>query len=67
MKARTIPSAALALMAFALGLGSFLHAADDLPDHKLSEWKLGTVLHGDTYTHEDLVGKVVVIESWGVR
>ncbi|GHC42436.1 hypothetical protein GCM10007100_04320 [Roseibacillus persicicus] len=55
-------------MALAFGLGSFLHAADDeVPDHKLSEWKLGTVLQGDTYTHEDLEGKVVVIENWGVR
>jgi thiol-disulfide isomerase/thioredoxin len=36
-------------------------------DHKLSEWKIGSVLFGDKVSKSDMKGKVVVIENWGVR
>ena len=39
----------------------------DLPDHKLSEWKLGEHLFGDEVNMDSLKGRVVVIEEWGVR
>ncbi|MDB4408550.1 hypothetical protein N9165_00595 [Akkermansiaceae bacterium] len=53
----------------ALGLTISLATAQDgdLPDHKLSEWKLGTHLFGDKVKMSSLKGRVVVIEEWGVR
>ena len=35
--------------------------------HKLSEWKIGKVLFGPKFSKNDLTGKVVVIENWGVH
>lgn len=68
MKATNTSSTILGLLALACGLGSFVTAAEsELPEHNLSEWKFGTVLQGESYTHEDLEGKVVVLENWGVQ
>lgn len=41
--------------------------AADSKAHKLSEWKIGTVMFGDKLSKADLKGKVVVIENWGVH
>ena len=68
MKKQKLPLSVLGLLALAMTASSVTTAqAEDLPDHKLSEWSLGTVVQGDTYTQKDLEGKVVVIEDWGVR
>ncbi|MFT4641899.1 MAG: hypothetical protein ACI8T1_005243 [Verrucomicrobiales bacterium] len=39
----------------------------DVPDHSLSEWKLGDLISGTDVKLEDLKGKVVAIEQWGVN
>lgn len=68
MKKQMIPSSVLALLTLAMIASCLTSArADELPDHNLSEWNLGTVIQGDTYTQDDLKGKVVVIEDWGVK
>ncbi len=38
-----------------------------VPNHQLSEWKLGDVIIGDPTSTENLKGKVVVIEYWGTK
>ncbi len=40
---------------------------EDVPAHKLTEWRLGTSLFGDEVDLAKLTGKVVVIENWGVN
>ena len=43
-------------------------AADDkVPDHKLEEFKLGKVIHGEKDAVKNLEGKVVALEMWGIR
>ena len=39
----------------------------ELPDHKVTEWKMGEVISGPEVKLEELEGKVVVIEFWGYR
>ena len=39
----------------------------DVPDHSLSEWKLGDVISGEDVKLKDLKGKVVAIELWGIN
>ncbi len=50
-------------------LAVFSYAKDDqeLPDHSLSEWKLGDIISGDKVSLDKLDGKVVAIENWGIR
>ena len=52
-----------------LGLAMTQATAQDgeLPDHKLSEWKLGDHLFGEEVKMDTLKGRVVVIEEWGVQ
>ena len=38
-----------------------------LPDHELSEWKIGDIISGDQVALKDLKGKVVAIENWGIN
>jgi hypothetical protein len=49
----------------------FAQGKDDddaaLPDHSLKEWTLGTMIMGDEIKTEDLEGKVVALEYWGIR
>ncbi|MCH1503039.1 MAG: hypothetical protein L7V86_05605 [Verrucomicrobiales bacterium] len=40
---------------------------DELPDHNLSEWKIGEIISGEDVKLSDLNGKVVVIENWGIN
>ena len=40
---------------------------DSVPDHKLSEFKLGDVVSGEDIDLSKLEGKVVAIEYWGTR
>lgn len=56
----------LCLGAVMVGM-STTQAAEDVPDHKLSEWKFGKTISGDEYKTDGLDGKVVVIEEWGVH
>lgn len=42
-------------------------ADDEVPDAKLSDWSIGKTVRGDEVKAEDLEGKVVVIEYWGVQ
>ena len=68
MQKKLIPLPVLGFLAFALGASSLTTAkADETATHTLSEWNLGTVIQGETYTQDDLKGKVVVIEDWGVN
>lgn len=53
-------------MSLLLALVAFSQAAEK-SDHKLSEWKLGKVLFGEKVTKDNMKGKVVVIEHWGVK
>ncbi len=39
----------------------------DVPDHSLSEWKLGDLISGEDVKLSDLKGKVVGIEYWGIN
>lgn len=39
----------------------------EVPDHKLSEWKLGDSISGEAVKLSDLKGKVVAIEYWGIN
>ncbi len=41
-------------------------AEEKLPEFTLTDLKLGTTLRGDEVKAEDLKGKVVVVEYWGV-
>lgn len=50
----------------ALALVAHSHAAEK-SDHKLSDWKLGKVLFGENVSKDDMKGKIVVIEHWGVK
>lgn len=38
----------------------------EVPEHSLSEWKLGETISGDAVDLDDLAGKVVAIEYWGI-
>ena len=53
-----------------LMLAPFAWAADDpteVPDHSLSEWKLGDLISGPEVSLDKLAGKVVAIELWGIN
>ncbi|MBN1863891.1 MAG: TlpA family protein disulfide reductase [Victivallales bacterium] len=39
----------------------------DVPDHNITEWKLGEIISGPEVKLDELQGKVVVIEFWGWR
>lgn len=54
------------LFTLSFGLASLIEAAEK-SDHKLSEWSLGETLFGEKVTKNEMEGKVVVIEHWGVR
>ena len=41
--------------------------AEDVPEHKLSDWRLGSLVSGDKVDLKNLDGKVVAIEYWGTR
>ncbi len=44
-----------------------LSAAEALPDHHVSQWKLGENLTGSPITPEFLSGKVTLLTHWGTR
>ena len=53
---------------YALGFGlASLMGAEEQSEHKLSEWSLGETLFGEKVSKDNMKGKVVVIEHWGVR
>lgn len=54
------------LFALVYGLSSLTRAAEE-SEHKLSEWTLGETLFGEEVTKDDMKGKVVVIDHWGVQ
>lgn len=54
------------LFALGFGLASLMGAAEE-SEHKLSEWSLGETLFGEKVSKDDMKGKVVVIEHWGVN
>jgi hypothetical protein len=39
----------------------------DLSDKTISDWKFSGAVSGDEPTEENLKGKVVALEYWGVR
>jgi len=54
--------------AFLLGLMTPLFAdGPDLSDKTISDWKFSGAVSGDEPTEENLKGKVVALEYWGVR
>lgn len=57
------------MIAAGSGLLFFVSAAfgSNLPDVKLSDWRIGPTLIGETHSSSDLAGKVVVIENWGLN
>ncbi|MCB1096587.1 MAG: hypothetical protein R3F19_20390 [Verrucomicrobiales bacterium] len=61
----------VATAAIALALSAFttlrVSADEDLPDHNLSEWRVGDVLVGEKVDLKQAEGKVVAIEFWGTR
>ena len=40
---------------------------DAVPDHKLSEYRIGEALANDPVTMESVKGKVVLLEMWGIH
>ena len=54
----------LALIPF---LAQLSFGADDVPDHKLSEFNFGAHITGDDISSSGLKGKVVAIKWWGTR
>ena len=48
------------------GLANAGRADDELPDHKLSEWRLGNGVGESKVDLTKMEGKVVAIEYWGV-
>ena len=60
-----------ATAAIALALSALttlrVSAGEDLPDHNLSEWRVGDVLVGEKVDLKQAEGKVVAIEFWGTR
>ncbi|MGK0185153.1 MAG: hypothetical protein ACI9R3_000928 [Verrucomicrobiales bacterium] len=61
----------LATVALAISIASIttlrVSADEDLPDHNLSEWRVGDVLIGEKVDLKKADGKVVAIEYWGTR
>ncbi|MDA0814841.1 MAG: hypothetical protein O3C21_20880 [Verrucomicrobia bacterium] len=61
----------LAATVIALGFAGVttlrVSADEDLPDHNLSEWRVGDVLVGEKVDLKKAEGKVVAIEYWGTR
>ena len=51
----------------AMCLSVTLAKDEEVPDHNLSEWKIGEIISGDDVKLSDLRGKVVAIENWGVN
>lgn len=60
-----------ALLAVTLGMNFMVAPATAAEPkeskHKLSEWKIGSLLFGEKVSKSSLKGKVVVIENWGVN
>ena len=50
----------------ALALSCSFAQANDMPDHDLTEWRVGETLFGEEAKLQKLKGQVVVIEYWGV-
>ena len=55
------------VIAIAVGALASAGRAQDLPDHKLSEWRLGNTISGEKPDLSKMEGKVVAIEYWGTR
>ena len=51
----------------ALFCAAFAANAQNVPDHTLSDFKLGDHISGDKVDLSKLDGKVVAIEYWGTR
>ena len=54
----------------AIAAGALITAGrgdEDLPDHKLSEWNVGSTVSGAKVDLSKMYGKVVAIEYWGTR
>ncbi|MDX1679107.1 MAG: TlpA disulfide reductase family protein [Akkermansiaceae bacterium] len=66
MAISTFPFIHIALLAWAAFLLPCAHAKDG-KQQQLSEWSLGETLFGEEVKIDDLAGKVVVLEYWGVR
>ena len=49
----------------AVGALAFVSQAEDLPDHNLSEFRVGNTISGEKVDLSKLKGKVVAIEYWG--
>jgi hypothetical protein len=54
-------------MTIALATTFWSKDEEDLPDHELSEWKIGEIISGGEVDLEKLEGKVVAIENWGLH
>ena len=61
----------IATVATAIALASVttlrVSADEDLPEHNLSEWRVGDTLIGEKVDLKQTVGKVVAIEYWGTQ
>lgn len=66
---KNIRLATAAAIAFSIATATSLRvsADEDLPDHNLSEWRVGDVLIGEKVDLKKAEGKVVAIEYWGTR
>lgn len=61
---------ALRRFAFVSGLLAFALpavAGAKEKEYKLSQWRFGKVMFGERFSKNDLKGKVVVVENWGVQ
>ena len=55
------------VMTIALATTFWSKDEEDLPDHELSEWKIGEIISGGEVDLEKLEVKVVAIENWGLH
>ncbi|GAA5495115.1 thiol-disulfide oxidoreductase ResA [Rubritalea halochordaticola] len=57
----------LGLIFTALAATPLMANDNNLPNHEITEWKIGKTVSGEKRKLDELKGKVVVIENWGVH
>ncbi|HEX2747736.1 MAG TPA: TlpA disulfide reductase family protein [Verrucomicrobiales bacterium] len=64
---KLLPSLLSCITITCLSLTAAEKKKDAVPDHKLSEYRIGEMITNDPVTMESIKGKVVVLEMWGIH
>ena len=67
MKKMMIPSLLALALIMTVMISPGFADEPDLSDKTISDWKFSGAVSGDEPTEENLKGKVVALEYWGVR